>query len=282
MWSITGHCYYCLDCDKWKTGCGNCPNLSIFPSISYDNTRLEWKLKKRSYLRSNLTVVALSKWMMRRHADSILSHFPIHYIPNGVDTRFYKPLPKEKCRWVLEIPRHKKILLFGATDLKNPIKGMDLLVDALSKLPERIKKEIVFLCFGNGGNMESVPIGIETIRLGYINNERLKNIAFAAADIFLCPSRMEMHPLVILESMASGTPVVAFDTGGIPDMVRHRITGYLAEAENTADFSSGIIEMLEEDKLRQTCAMEGRNMVVNEFSAELHIERYMQLFECLI
>jgi len=281
MWPFTGHCYYSLECERWKTGCGSCPHLKIFPSIPRDNTRMEWKLKKRSYERSNLVVVAVSKWMIKMHKDSILSHFPIHYIPNGVDTQFYEPFSKERCRWVYNIPRRKKILMFGAVNINNHIKGGDLIIDALTKLPDRIKKEIILILFGKGDDTLFRSRGFETIHLGYINNERLKNIAFASADLFLCPSRAEMQGIVNLESMASGTPVVAFNTGGIPDMVLHRKTGYLAEAENTDDFSNGIVEMLEDDHLRENCALEGRNVVMNEFSSELLVEKYHQLFSQL-
>lgn len=281
MWPFTGHCYYSLDCERWKAGCGGCPYLNTFPPIHRDNTRTEWKLKKRSYMRSNLVVVALCKWMIRMHKDSILSHFPIHYIPNGVDTQFYKPFSKEKCRWVFNIPRHKKILLFGAVNINNHIKGGDLLIDAMTKLPEKIKKEIILLLFGKGGDTLFRSRGFETINLGYINNERLKNIAFAAADLFLCPSRAEMHQLVILETMASGTPVIAFNAGGNSDMVRHRITGYLAKAENTDDFSNGIVEMIEDDQLRINCAMEGLKVIENEFSAQIQVGRYIQLYSQL-
>jgi glycosyltransferase involved in cell wall biosynthesis len=281
MWSFTGHCYYSLDCDKWKAGCGRCAYLNTFPPIPRDNTRIEWNLKKRSYMRSNFVVVALCKWMMRMHKDSILSHFPIHYIPNGVDTEFYKPFSKDKCRWVFNLPQHKKILIFGAVNINNYIKGGDLIIDSLKKLPDRIKKEIILLLFGKGNDTLFRSRGFETIHLGYINNERLKNIAFAAADLFLCPSRAEMHPLVILESMASGTPVVAFNIGGNPDVVRHRLTGYLSEAENTEDFANGIVEMIEDDPLRTSCAVEGRNLIESEFSAQIQIEQYIQLYSQL-
>jgi glycosyltransferase involved in cell wall biosynthesis len=282
MWPFTGHCYYSLDCQRWKTGCGRCPYLDIFPPTPRDLTRTEWKLKKRSYERSNLVVVAVSKWMVNMHKDSILAHFPIYYIPNGVDTQFYQPLSKEECRWVFNLPTRKKILLFGAANMNNPIKGGDLILDALANIPERLKKEMVILLFGNGGDRMLTSRGFETIHLGYINNERLKNIAFAAADLFLCPSRAEMQGIVILESMASGTPVVAFDIGGIPDMVHHRKTGYLAKAEDTSDFSSGIVEMLEDRQLRERCAMQGRSVIINEFSSESVVERYIRLFSDLI
>jgi glycosyltransferase involved in cell wall biosynthesis len=281
MWPFTGHCYASLGCEKWKTGCDSCPHLNIFPPIPRDNTKVEWRLKKRSYERSNIVVVAISRWMMEMHKDSMLSHLPIHYIPNDVDTQRYQPLSKEKCRWVFDLPRHKKILLFGAANMNNPIKGGDLMRDALTKIPEKVKKDILIVLFGKGGESFLASRGFETIHLGYIANERLKNIAFSAADLFLCPSRAEMQGIVILESMASGTPVVAFNTGGIPDMVRHRITGYLAKAEDTADFSSGILEMLVDDRLRENCALEGRNVAANEFSSEIVVERYSQLFSNL-
>src|SRR5574337_583559 len=104
MWSFTGHCGYSYDCGKWRTGCGGCPYPSSYPPITRDSTRLQWRLKKWVYNRSKLTIVTLSRWLTEQAKQSMLNCFPIYYIPNGIDTDIYKPLDKELCRKMLNIP----------------------------------------------------------------------------------------------------------------------------------------------------------------------------------
>ncbi len=127
MWSFTGHCAYSYDCQRWQTGCGQCPHLDSDPPVSRDGTHLEWKLKNWVYSRSNLTIVTPSKWLTEQAKQSILSRFAIHHIPYGIDTKAYQPLDSEQCRSLLGIPDNKKVLMFGAESLTNPRKGGDLL-----------------------------------------------------------------------------------------------------------------------------------------------------------
>lgn len=94
-------------------------------------------------------------------------------------------------------------------------------------------------------------LGISTISLGYISSDRLKSIAFSAADLFIFPTRADNLPLVLQESMACGTPMVSFKIGGVLDLVRHKVTGYLAAPEDTGDFCNGIVTLLEDEPLRQ-------------------------------
>jgi glycosyltransferase involved in cell wall biosynthesis len=92
MWSFTGHCAYSYDCDRWKMGCGKCPYPKEYPAIQRDSTRLEWHLKHWVYQHSNLAIVTLSCWMTEQIKQSMLSCFPIHHIPNGIDLEAYQPL----------------------------------------------------------------------------------------------------------------------------------------------------------------------------------------------
>jgi glycosyltransferase involved in cell wall biosynthesis len=279
MWSFTGHCAYSYDCDRWKLGCGNCPYPDAYPKIQRDNTRLEWKLKDWVYSRSNLTLITLSCWLTEQVKQSMLNRFPVHHIPNGIDTEAYQPLDAGQCRSVLGISPDKKVLMFGAVSLTDPRKGGDLLCKALISLLEPLKSEIVLLIFGDGGDTIVDAIGIQTINLGYVSGDRLKSIAYSAADLFIFPTRADNLPLVLQESMACGTPMVSFKVGGVPDLVRPGITGYLAEPENVQDFANGIAQLLEDHELRDQMSQNCREIALAEYPLELQAQRYIEVYQ---
>ncbi|HEY9710226.1 MAG TPA: glycosyltransferase, partial [Oculatellaceae cyanobacterium] len=279
MWSFTGHCAYSYDCDRWKIGCGKCPYLDIYPAIQRDNTRLEWKLKNWVYRRSNLTIVAPSRWLIEQAKQSMLNRFPIHYIPYGIDTEAYQPLDPELCRSLLGISGGKRVLMFGADSLKNSRKGGELLLKSLQSLPESLKAETVLLTLGNGGEGISEAVGMATLNLGYLSSDRLKAIAYCAADLFIFPTLADNLPLVLQESMACGTPMVSFKIGGVPDLVRPGITGYLASPEDVQDFSNGIMQLLEDRNLRDRMGQNCRAIALEEYPLELQAQRYIELYQ---
>ncbi|WP_036479489.1 glycosyltransferase family 4 protein [Myxosarcina sp. GI1] len=279
MWSFTGHCIYSYDCDRWKHGCGKCPYLNSYPSIRRDNTNWEWKLKNWVYSRSNLVIVTPSKWLSEQAKQSMLARFEIHHIPNGIDTEVYQPIDSEQCKSVLGIPKFKKVLMFGADSLKDSRKGKDLLITALQNLPAELKKEAVLLTIGSGGETIESTIGISTVNLGYISSDRLKAIAYSAAELFVFPTRADNLPLTLQESMACGTPMVSFKVGGVPDLVRHGITGYSATPEDERDFGNGIKQLLQDDLLRERMSQNCRAIALSEYSLELQVQRYVRLYQ---
>ena len=279
MWSFTGHCAYSYDCDRWQHGCGNCPYPDIYPPIKLDNTYLEWKLKDWVYSKSNITIVSPSKWLTEKARQSILNRFPIHHIPYGIDTAAYQQLDREECRHILGVSQNQKVLMFGAVSLKDQRKGSDLLIKSLQQLPSSLKLDILLLILGEGGEKIAEMVGIKTLNLGYVSSDRLKSIAFSASDLFVFPTRADNLPLVLQESMACGTPMVSFDIGGVPDLVRHNITGYLAKPEDIQDFSNGIVQLLEDDQLRQNMSKNCRAIAISEYSLELQAKRYIELYE---
>ncbi|KYC41563.1 glycosyl transferase [Scytonema hofmannii PCC 7110] len=279
MWAFTGHCVYSFDCERWKIGCGKCPYPDTDPKIPRDNTHLEWKLKNWVYSKSQLAIVTLSQWLTEQVRQSMLNRFPIYHIPNGIDTQVYQPLDSEKSRFVLGIPNGKKVLMFAAEVLTDRRKGSDLLQAALRMLPESLKTETVLLILGDGGEAISESVGMATINLGYISSDRLKCLAYSAADLFVFPTRADNLPLVLQESMACGTPMVSFKIGGVPDLVRPNITGYLATPEDANDFCNGIVQLLEDDSLRQCMRQNCRAIALEEYSLELQARRYIQLYQ---
>lgn len=282
MWSFTGHCAYSYDCDRWKTGCGKCPYPETYPAIQRDNTHLEWILKNWVYERSNLTIVTPSRWLAEQAQQSMLSRFPIHHIPNGVDTNLYQPLDSEQCKSILGIPVGKRVLMFGADQLGDLRKGTDLLLKALQSLPHGLKSELLLLTFGNSGDFIAKSADLEVFNLGYIGGDRMKAIAYSAADLFLFPTRADNLPLVLQESMACGTPMISFKVGGVPDLVRPGITGYLANPEDIKDFQQGTLELLEDGGLRAKMGQNCRAIALQEYSLDLQTQRYVELYQQIL
>jgi glycosyltransferase involved in cell wall biosynthesis len=282
MWSFTGHCAYSYDCKKWQSGCGNCPYLDVVPVIPRDNTAVEWRLKNWIYQCSNIAIVTLSNWLTELTKKSMLSHLSIHHIPNGINTQSYQPLDPLECRSILGIPTNKKVLMFVAFALNDPRKGGDLLVKSLQNLPDSLKKEIVLLTLGEGGESLSEVVNIPVISLGYVSGDRLKSIAYSAADLFVFPTRADNLPLVLQESMACGTPMISFAVGGVPDLVRPGITGELAPPENIQAFAEKIIELLEDDNKRNKLSKNCRHIAETEYSIELQAQRYIELYRQIL
>ena len=281
MWSFTGHCAYSYECDRWKSGCGKCPHLDVYPPIKLDNTRLEWQMKNWAYHRSTLTIVAPSNWLTKLASCSILNRFSIHCIPNGIDTEVYQPLDREQCRSVLNIAKNKKVLMFGADNLTDARKGGDLLLKALISLQPSLKAQTLLLTLGNGGEAIAEQVGIQTLNLGYVTSDRLKSIAYSAADLFIFPTRADNLPLMLQESLSCGLPVISFDIGGVPDLVRPGVTGYLAVAEDINDFSHGIIQLLEDKNLRDRMSKQCREIALQEYSLALQAQRYIDLYRAV-
>lgn len=282
MWCMTGHCAVAYDCDRWQIGCGKCPYPEANPPIRRDATHIEWKLKNWAYSRSNLHIVTLSKLQTEQAKESMLKRFPIHYIPNGVDTELYQPIDPEISRSALGIPPKSIVLMFAAINLKNHGKGGDLLIDAIKRIPEALKKDIILLLLGSGGETVEEATGVRTIKMGFITSERIKSLAYSAADLFILPTRSEGLSLVLLESMSCGTPMLTFRVGGNPDLVRNGITGYLAEPENTKELSDNIVRLMEDKSLRNEMAQNCRQTALKEFSSDLETKRYIELYNNLM
>lgn len=282
MWSFTGHCTYSYDCDRWKKGCGNCPYPKEYPEIYLDNTRLEWILKNRAYTKSNLHIVAPSSWLCGLVKDSMLNRFSVRHIPNGLDLEIYRPLDREECRSRLGIPKNKKVLLFSAFNIEDRRKGGDLLWKALEKIPPSLRDDLCLLVIGEGKDISQLIGGMDLINLGFIEDDELKAVVYSSADLLVFPTRADNLPLVLQESMACGTPMVSFRVGGVPELVRPGLTGYLAEPEDPDSLVNGIVHLLEDDNLRVKLSESCRSIALEEYPLEKQAKSYIKLYESIL
>jgi len=281
MWSLTGHCTHSLDCERWMTGCGSCPLLSDYPALRWDTTAMLWKLKKWVYARSRLDIVAPSKWIADLARRSpLLGNFPVHHIPNGIDTTVFAPQDQSEARRTLGIDESRKVILFSSHQILNRQKGGDLMVDALGRLALSYDREkILLLVVGKGAEEWKVDVPFAVMRMGHVSEDKTMAAVYSAADIFVLPTLADTFPNAVLESMSCGTPPITFAVGGCPELVRHMETGYLAQYKDPVDLAKGMSLLLDDDELRSRLRQRGLEVVQSEYQRDLEAKRFKSLYE---
>jgi glycosyltransferase involved in cell wall biosynthesis len=279
MWPLTGHCAYAFDCDRWKTGCGACPRLHDAPGLRTDRTALLWKWKRTIYSRSKITIVAPSTWIAGLAAESpLLSRFPIHQIPNGLDTAVFRAIDRAAARELFGLDPTAKVLLFLSLEIDAIRKGGAVLEAAVAQLSMSGGAPFHVMAVGNGAEGWATRLSVPVTAIPAIHDDRLLAAAYSAADVFVLPTLAENLPNSALESMACGTPVVAFATGGVVDAVRPGQTGWLARSGDSGDLAHRIAEALANDQGRTRMGHECRAVVEREYSLELQASRFEALY----
>lgn len=209
----------------------------------------------------------------------------ISVIPNTIETNIFKPYVKAEAKKILKIDPNKFVLMSGFMPSKNDKhKGTDYLIAALkdlSKRPGIAPGNIELVIFGNKDQAEMPDFPFKTTFLGTISNDEHLAKCYSAADVFITPSLEDNLPNTVMESLSCATPVVAFRTGGIPDMVRHLENGYLAQYESSEDLATGI-EWLYHDEHAPDIQKEARRTILTGFSERVIAEKHLSLYESLI
>jgi glycosyltransferase involved in cell wall biosynthesis len=285
VWSLhdlhpaTGGCIHPHDCQHFTTHCHDCPNLK--KPWNRDRSWHEFNLKDRLYRDLNLHIVGNSEWTTAQARRSALMRYAksSQTIRPGLDIEVFTCVEKSFARQGLGVAAKKFVVGFSCTDFSDPNKGAALLLQSLRELARQT--EITLLVFG-GGKLPDVDGQFEIVELGIIQSPRLQSIFYSACDVFAAPSRVESFGLTALEAMACGTPVVAFRTGGLAELVLHQKTGLLADA---ATGVPGLIEALtwmsRHPMERQNMGNAARQRVEQEFCAKLMAERYAELYRSL-
>lgn len=278
MWPMTGGCHYSLDCIKYQIECGACPLLksSNKKDISYQILK-----EKKGWCSShnNLVIVTPSKWLGKCAKSSLLFSANKNFIiPNLLNTNIFKPIDKKSARQIMNLPENGKIILFGAEKVTNAYKGWKYLIEALAL----INKDYLIVTFGEiPDQSDLVDIPLIHFSTGRIFDDYSLVLLYNTADVFVIPSLAENFPQTALESISCGTPVVGFNVGGIPDIVKHKETGFLANYRDAVDLAEGIGWVLsnpEYAKMTDDC----RKYAVNNFSSKRVVSKHFELLDLLI
>ena len=274
LWPITSGCTDSYRCriEKPRKFCG----------ILWDNRKHLLEQKKKIYRNSNFTTVTSSQWMTEKIKGSVLGHLDNRLIFNGIDTSIFKPRNKLESRNELSLPLDKKIILFIAVGgIGDRLKGANYVEEIAKHYLEDTSKLFVAI----GGNKKTysdqAESGQNIIKTGYIGDEKMLAKYYSAADMFLYPSRADNSPLVVTEAMACGTPVVSFETDGIPEMISD--CGLSAKKEDLDDLLRKTEDMLSipQDRYLKMRSL-GIEKVKRDYSLEKMATKYLSLYSELI
>mgnify|MGYP000056782503 CR=1 FL=1 len=285
MWPFTGGCHYSDNCVLYKEDCNKCKQLSNKKDTFLSGYIL--KEKYSSYKKKSIVYVTPSEWLEKCSKESfLLKNSNIKVIPNGIDLKIFKKLDKNFCKKILNLDLSKKYILFGAmTSTSDKRKGYDLLKRALSFFKEKFylkDKDIVLLVFGANKpqNNENLPFDINY--LGQISDDITLNIIYNSADVFIAPSREDNLPNTIVEALSCGVPCVAFNVGGMIDLIEHKNNGYLAEPFNIEDLAEGINFVLEDENRWNNLSENALNKAQKDYNINDISDKYIDLYKKIL
>ena len=279
-WLFTGHCVYPIECERWKTGCGACPDLERPFPIKNDTTALSWKIKQMVMQRTNIHLVVASRWMESMVAESpILAHLPCTVIPFGLDRRDYKPLDKKACKQALGIPEDHFAVAFRAVPY-SPFKGVEYIEKALLNLSS--SKPICLITFDSVGLVPNLARKFRIAELGWVNEPAKIAWALNAADVFLMPSIAEAFGLMAVESMACGTPVIVFEGTALPSVIQTPRGGIAVPSKDWKALKEALEALIKDTEFYESLVRNGLEIVSEEYTIDKYVGRHLDLYDQLI
>lgn len=271
-WSFTGHCphFTMVKCERWKTECYKCPQPKVYPKMYLDSSNAMFKLKKKYFCSvHDMIIVTPSEWLGNLVEQSFMNKYPLKVINNGIDLDIFKPSVSD-FRNRLEIKA--KYIILGVSMAWGKRKGLDVMIELASRLDSRYQVVLV-------GTTESIDKEIPSniITIHRTNSQAQLAEIYSAADVFANPTREENFPTVNIESLACGTPVITFNTGGSPEILDDTC-GSVVECDDIDTFEQNIINTcLNRPYSRENCVRRASMFGKNDKFRE-----YVQLYDNIL
>lgn len=270
-WPYTGHCAYYdfAGCDRWKTGCNNCPQLKSYPSALFiDRSKRNYADKRNAFTGChNMHLIAVSDWLNIELNKSFLKDYPIYTIRNGIDLSVFKPAPS------YHNDGNSKFIL-GVANVWETRKGLDEFYKLRNLLPHNYNINLIGL---SKSQISALPNGIT----GITHTENINQLAelYAKADIFINPTLEDNFPTTNLEALACGTPVITYNTGGSPEAIDSD-TGIVVNGGDIDGLAAAVIKITKEkDKYTsEQC----RTRALTYFDKDICFKKYFDLYDSLL
>jgi glycosyltransferase involved in cell wall biosynthesis len=278
MSTFTGGCHYSRDCDRYLNHCHHCPYLRK-PS-AHDLAFRVFERKKQLFKNARLTLVSPSKWLADlAQKATTTQHLDVFPIPNLIDNQHFCPQNKEEAKRKLGLSPTKKWILFAGVNTQDPRKGFGYFKEA-TRLLKNKANEWGVVVFGKSDPVVMAELDLEVKALGSIPSHKVVSI-HQAADVMVVPSLEDNYPNTIIEAMACGTPVVGFDTGGIPEQILHLETGYVAQLQSAEDLAQGIQFVLQSPDYEQ---LSNRNhqLIAQRNAPSVVVNQFLHLYQKLM
>jgi glycosyltransferase involved in cell wall biosynthesis len=284
-WLLSGHCVHSLGCERWKTGCGSCPDVTIYPALRRDATAHNWRRKRALYAACRLHIAAPSRWLMEKVKGSILAPAvaDARVVPNGVDLTVFSPGDQATARRRVGLPEKGRIVLFAANGVRhNVFKDFDTLRAALAQVSDaRAGEELCFVGLGTDAVSERVT-GADIRFAPFEANEARMAEYYRAADVFVHAAKADTFPTTVLEAAACGTPVVASAVGGVPEQIQEGVTGFLVPAADARTMAGRISHLLGNDALRNSMKQGAITRARSEYDCKRMAGDYLAWFHGIV
>lgn len=276
MWAFTGGCHYSRGCRNFEQECGNCNYLHC-PSARDLSHRI-WQRKKKLFP-ENLKIITCSEWLAgEARRSGLFRNSTVQAIPNPINTDVFKPLEdsaRQQVRAEMGIAPGVHLLLFVAMKVSEERKGFRFLLEALDWLKANTHLPLEILVLGKAEPEALAAIPYPVHPLGLVSDTALLTQYYGLADVFAIPSLEDNLPNTVMESLACGTPVVGFETGGIPEMVEHHNNGVIVPQGNGKELGQAIHYLLSDPQRMADFRMAARNKVLESYAFKAVEARYI-------
>ncbi len=278
-WAMTGHCIHPFSCQRWKTGCGQCPDLKTDFAIQRDTTALNFRLKRMAYRRSNFEILVASSWMENMVRQSpLMDDVPVHKVPFGLDLDFFKPGDQAAAKARLGIEPHRLVLCFRS--VVNDFKGLQYVIEALDRLQTQVP--ICLLTLNDKGRIEMFKDRFQVVELGWTNDDSVMQDVYSATDLFLMPSLADSFGLMAVEAMACGKPTICFEGTALPEVVFTPEAGLAVPSRDSAALAAAMERLIGDPQERLARGARSRQLAEQHYDIRLQAERMVDVYERVI
>ncbi|MGN6457474.1 MAG: glycosyltransferase family 4 protein [Achromobacter mucicolens] len=278
-WAMTGHCIHPFSCQRWKTGCGQCPDLKTDFAIQRDTTALNFRLKRMAYRRSNFEILVASSWMENMVRQSpLMDDVPVHKVPFGLDLDFFKPGDQAAAKARLGIEPHRLVLCFRS--VVNDFKGLQYVIEALDRLQTQVP--ICLLTLNDKGRIEKFKDRFQVVELGWTNDDSVMQDVYSATDLFLMPSLADSFGLMAVEAMAFGKPTICFEGTALPEVVFTPEAGLAVPSRDSAALAAAMERLIGDPQERLARGARSRQLAEQHYDIRLQAERMVDVYERVI
>lgn len=277
-WAFTGHCVYPIECTKWQTGCGGCPDLARHISMRKDRSAFMWKTKKNIYHNSKLDIIVASKYMQGLVANSpLFEKARVHHVPFGLDLNKFQPASNaaiaEKRKKLGIKPGHLVISFRADTGM---FKGFSFIKEALAKINTTIP--LTLLTFSSQGLCDEFIGKHQIIELGWVEDLQQTIDAYQVSDIFLMPSIAEAFGMMAMEAMACGKPTIVFEGTSLPEVV-FAPEGGIPVPRNSEALAAALMDLVNNQNKREAIGRRAREIAVEHYDFNTHVERILAIYQ---